>query len=609
MVFRITAAVPFLALLTSSAVAGTPNHWYGPHTASQYGRSSGYSRHYYAPTSASSPTTASCGYQGGEPTATVDAGVLHGTTTSLPAATASVNKFLGVPFAKSPPTRFAPPESPGSFSAPINATTWAPSCIQQFTYPVVQQQFTELIFNTPAAPESEDCLYLNVYAPSTPAPAGGRAVMFWIYGGALEFGNAGQTTYDGSSYASYEDVIVVTTNYRTNVFGFPSSPELPETGHNLGFLDQRFALDWVQRNIAQFGGSPDKVTIFGESAGGFSIDALLTSFPANSTPPFRGAILESGQYSYRPTRSESTSEPWERLSAALGCPGEYSSNLTCLRAANATSIKNTIERQILTFDPIPDGVTLVQSPAQQRLSGNIAYVPVMGGTNAQEGRLFTVGQNNTEAYLTALFSNAPGNTSALVQAVEAAYPLGQNGLNTPYDQIAQVFTEYIFQCPQAKWANDSASIGIPTWRYYYNASFTNTQAFPGLGVYHASEIPLVFGTRQEVGTTTQEYALSNSMMNAWANFAKNPMRGPGWNPVSTGTASQVLVGASSMQTGGQYLSSNGSVLSGTWDLGLWGNRGDVMSGGVTVIDQLEVDYRCQLFEPIYEMIAGTIGMM
>jgi carboxylesterase type B len=83
------------------------------------------------------------------------------------------------------------------------------------------------------------------------------------------------------------------------LFGFPSSPELPPTGHNLGFLDQRFGLDWVQRNIHAFGGSRDKLTVFGESARALSIDALLTSLPANSTPPFRGAILESGQYSYR----------------------------------------------------------------------------------------------------------------------------------------------------------------------------------------------------------------------------------------------------------------------------------------------------------------------
>jgi len=169
-----------------------------------------------ASSSTASSSTASCGYLGGGATATIDAGVVIGTTTSLPAATATVNKFLGVPFAKSPPTRFALPESPGAFSAPINATAWSPACIQQFDYPIASQEFTELAFNNPVPVESEDCLYLNVYAPSTPAPADGRSVLFWIYGGSLQFGNAGQFAYDGSWFASYEDVIVVTTNYRTN---------------------------------------------------------------------------------------------------------------------------------------------------------------------------------------------------------------------------------------------------------------------------------------------------------------------------------------------------------------------------------------------------------
>lgn len=172
----------------------------------------------------------------------------------------------------------------------------------------------------------------------------------------------------------------------TIVFGFPSSPELPVTGHNLGFLDQRAGLEWVQRNIASFGGSPNKVTLFGESAGAFSIDAMLTSFPANSTPPFRGAILESGQYSYVTPPTTNSVSSWESLSADLGCPGSYSSNLTCVRAANATQIKNIIEMQELTFMPEVDNVTLVAHPAQQRLSGDIAYIPTMGGTNAQEGR-------------------------------------------------------------------------------------------------------------------------------------------------------------------------------------------------------------------------------
>ena len=188
------ALVAAMALFVStSALAWGPPPSHGPYTA-----------------------PSSCGYPGGGPTATIDAGVVIGTTTSLPAATATVNKFLGVPFAKSPPTRFAPPESPGTFSQPIIAQAWSPACIQQFQYPKEAQEFTEALFNNPAPPESEDCLYLNVYAPSTPAPADGRAVLYWIYGGSLQFGNAGQRYYDGSWFASYEDVIVVTVNYRTN---------------------------------------------------------------------------------------------------------------------------------------------------------------------------------------------------------------------------------------------------------------------------------------------------------------------------------------------------------------------------------------------------------
>lgn len=201
----ISRVLLFVAAAAASALPGGPGHW--SYNSEQWQHTS---------TLAATTPTTSCGYAGGAPTVTIDAGVLHGTTTSLPAATASINKFLGVPFAKSPPERFAPPESPGTFSAPINATAWSPACIQQFVYPLSSQEFTEAVFNNPPPAESEDCLYLNVYAPSTPAPSDGRAVMFWIYGGGLQFGNAGQPAYDGSAFASYEDVIIVTANYRTN---------------------------------------------------------------------------------------------------------------------------------------------------------------------------------------------------------------------------------------------------------------------------------------------------------------------------------------------------------------------------------------------------------
>ena len=339
------------------------------------------------------------------------------------------------------------------------------------------------------------------------------------------------------------------------------------------------------------------MTIFGESAGAFSVDALLTSFPAGSSPPFRGAIAESGQISYRlPVNPATSVEAWYELSAALGCPGSYSSNLTCVRAAPADKIRSIIDKQILVFNPIPDNVTLVSNPAEQRLSGNIAHIPVLGGTNAQEGRVFTVGVNDTTAFLSTYF----GNDTQLIKTIEAAYPLGQDGINTPYDQAAQIFTEFFFQCPQALWANATAKVGIPAWRYYFNASFVNTQAYPDLGVYHSSEIEIVYGTYLPENTTTQEYALSKAMQTAWATFAKNPMGGPGWNQVSTGAAGPVLVGASGISLGGIYMDAMGSVTSGAWDLGLWGNRGNgAMGSGITVIDQYEVDYRCPLWNAVY----------
>ncbi|KAK5008345.1 hypothetical protein LTR39_005198, partial [Cryomyces antarcticus] len=396
--------------------------------------------------------------------------------------------------------------------------------------------------------------------------------MFWIYGGSLQFGNAGQQYYDGSQFAAYEDVVVVSTNYRTNVFGFPSSPELSPTGHNLGFLDQRFALDWVQRNIHAFGGDPAKVTIFGESAGAFFVDAILTSFPKGSSPPFRGAILESGQYSYRFSPPVNNVPAWNSLAAALNC-SSATSNLTCIRAASATDIKSIIEHQNLIFSPIPDNITLMSKPAEMRTSGNIANIPVMSGTTSQEGRVFVVGRNDTAAYLNATFGAFP---PALVSAIAAAYPLGQNGLNTPYDQISQIFTEYIFQCNQALFANASAAAGIPSWLYYFNASFPNTQGFPGAGVYHSSEIPLVFTSYTPVGTTVQEYALSNFMRGAWARFAKDPVNGPGWNRVGSGA---------------QY----GAPAD--MDLGVLGDRLNAKGSGVTVIRESEVNGRCGLFKP------------
>lgn len=186
--------------------------------------------------------------------------------------------------------------------------------------------------------------------------------------------------------------------------------------------------------------------------------------------------------------------------------------------------------------------------------------------------------------------------------IEAAYPLGSPGIKTYYDQVSQIFTEYAFQCSAAKFANDSASVGIPAWRYYFNASFANTQAFPNLGVFHASEIPLVFGTYPRNNVTVQEYSLSTAIMGMWSRFAKNPMGGPGWNPVRSGAASTVLVGAEDVGMGGTYIDEYGMSVEGSYNLAVLGNRNNELGSGVTIIDQNEVDYRCSVFEPTYQAV-------
>ncbi len=390
----------------------------------------------------------------------------------------------------------------------------------------------------PPAGESEDCLYLNVYAPA--APGAGRTVMFWIYGGNLQFGSNSVAFYDGTAFAAEQGVVLVVPNYRTNgnvyetdatvrlmltgptAFGFPMAPQLPLTERNLGFLDQRLALDWVQRNIAAFGGDPKKVTIFGESAGAASVNGLVTSMRHN--PPFRAAIMESPPTFLYNNLNNSNTAPWDFLAAALNCSGSAAKILQCVKAADALTIQSIEEHAALFFGPVSDNVTQLEFSEQARLAGNIARVPILTGTNANEGRSLVVGMNNTVAYLRATFSSLP----ALQKAVLAAYPQGSPGLETAFDVIAAIDTDFTFRCTSGITANDSNAAGIPTWRYYFNATFSNTQLFPGSGVYHYSEVPIVFGTYPGANATAEEGNLSNFIQTAWATFAKNPMGGPSW---------------------------------------------------------------------------------
>lgn len=509
-----------------------------------------------------------------DPTVVIDTGKIVGTTTALPEPTGTnkveVNKFLGIPYA-APPKRWEKATKAEKWADNVALLTqkYPPACMQQFNYPESTRAFTLMAFNDPPPVESENCLFLNVFQPSSPAPEEGFPVMFWIYGGGLQFGSSGQPAYDGSWMAAREDVIVVTINYRTNIFGFPASPELDITERNLGLFDQRFALEWVQNNIAAFQGNPKKVTIFGESAGALSVDALVTTYgPSDSDnpPPFHAAILQSGQASLSRfmSRANSTAN-WLEMVEKVGC-ADAPSHIECARGVKATTIKEVIERNALSFPPVQDDVTLSSEAAERRERNEIADVPILAGTNANEGRIFNVGQTNLTRYLDNLVP-----VPALQAAIRAAYPIGTEGLETDYDVISAIYTDLIYTCPQSKHAAASAAAGYPTWRYFYTPTFDNLNRAASLGIdlkaYHAAEIPMVFGTYPKQGFTEQQVELSAFMMKAWTSFAKNPSQGPGWERLDDGD-----------------------------DYGVLGLDGDA---GVQLRERDIADFNCDVFEPLY----------
>jgi carboxylesterase type B len=211
---------------------------------------------------------------------------------------------------------------------------------------------------------------------------------------------------------------------------------------------------------------------------------------------------------------------------------------------------------------VTDNFTLVANPEPKRKTAQIYNLPIMLGSNSQEGRVFQRNQNNITEYLQTTFPN----NVAVQERVRNAYPIGKNGLNSAYDVVSQIMTDLSFGCPAGILADDSARAGYPTWRYYLNATFPNLQKFPDAGVYHASEIELIFGTYGKLNTevsrraqtaeqNNQEQHVSEFLQGAWARFAKDPANGPrsaGWNRVGYAQEDVAVIGP----TGVSYVRPN-----------------------------------------------------
>ncbi|KAF2428248.1 alpha/beta-hydrolase, partial [Tothia fuscella] len=454
------------------------------------------------------------------PTILLDSGTFEGFASRLPNSTIFVNQYLGIPFAAPPlgPLRFKPPVEPAPSDEVYRVDNDPAACIQNG--------------GSSKAFESEDCLKLNVYVPtsskSIDANGGGLNVMVWLYGGGLQYGWVGNELYDGASLAGNQDLIVVAPNYRTNVFGFPGeTPFIPIKERNLGLLDQRMALSWVQKNIVNFGGDPKRVTLFGQSAGARSADFHLLTMAQD--PPFRAVIMQSGSAELTPLAdakkariSASKGAAFEQLANALGCKND-TATMECMRAAPAAQIKKIVKDLNLYFGSVDDeGLTTVKDPASVRRAHRAAKVPLLIGTNAHEerGSMGSWRNRTLQVYLDSSFQNHPD----LKDKLKSAYrPLH----TTDLDVMAAIATDMSFTCITSHEARISTESGYPTWRYLFNASFPNIENSTRAGAYHGSEIQYVFGNLP-ANATSDEISLSNNMQEVWARFAKNPTEGLGW---------------------------------------------------------------------------------
>jgi len=288
------------------------------------------------------------------------------------------------------------------------------------------------------------------------------------------------------------------------------------------------------------------------------VKQLLANPPSPLT--YRAAIMES-----EATSTGNGSASWTSLLTLLNCTSLTGpSALACARAAPATTIQSILDTNALIFPPVADNVTSSSNVAQQLVAKTFAHVPFFLGTNSEEGRVFAVGQTNVSAYLTA------NGLSALAPYIIASYPTPQTPTQA-YEQISDIITDVVFQCPAMTLANTAVANGYTdVWRYYYNASFPNVMPFPDAGVFHSSEIPEVFGTYNRTGASAQQIALSAYMQSAWADFAKNPSQGPGW-PKWESTVK---------------------------DLGDIGGDG---TDGEFDIDPATVDGRCAIYAPVYAL--------
>jgi carboxylesterase type B len=339
------------------------------------------------------------------------------------------------------------------------------------------------------------------------------------------------------------------------VFGSPRAPGIPIEEATISQLDINFALNWTARNIEQFGGDPNKgmssstlrsgmadiniVTIMGESAGALAVGNLVNTVPNN--PPFRAAIEMSGSSVVNPI-DFSGSDPdaaWPALVELLNCTNTSDEAvLTCMRALPADTIQTAMNENQLMFTPQPpNNITILEAPDEVWAEGNVARVPLLIGYTGDDGGVFvrepaalaTATNLSFADALTAL--NLPKSvTDILTTAYSPGSPFAPD-VNTTQDAFFKFATDITFGCTSGFVANiTSRLLDVPVWEYVFDAVVpSNTFAdYPELGAWHAGELALLFGNYQRPNATELDTQVSQRFQKHFADFIKDPERGPGW---------------------------------------------------------------------------------
>jgi para-nitrobenzyl esterase len=480
--------------------------------------------------------------------ATTTAGVVRGTEDN------GVQRFAGIPYAAAPDgdRRWRPPAPVEPWAGERDATDFGATAHQN-------ADMLSMLLGLDPERRSEDCLFLNVWTPAT--DDGRRPVMVWIHGGAFMIGSGSMHLYDGSTFVARGDVVVVTLNYRLGELGFLELGSIDrgyEGSGNVGLLDQVAALEWVRDNIAAFGGDPDRVTIFGESAGGMSVSTLLAMPAARGL--FHRAIAQSGA-----GQGVATREDADRVAADYLERHRVSSvaELAALTPAQLMEVQAAVFAEMVTnpdammesgeamsampFRPSIDG-TVIPEPVETALrSGSAADVQLLTGTNADEWKLFE------------MMDTATMDDAALVKRLETLAPDGEKALSAyrqarpdldPKGLFSAFMTDVAFRMPAIAMLEAQRTATDQVWSYCFSWP---TPAMGGmLGSCHALEVPFVFDVVDDpklamfVGADAPT-GLADRMQDAWIAFARTGRPGteelPEWPAYEEGRRATLEFGA------------------------------------------------------------------